>query len=636
MPKLDLPQSKVENKMNQVTLDLETTGLDPFSDGVVLVAYRIDGKGDPIVCSLEEARTDSALVRALGDHRSVLRGHNIKFDALFLHANGFFVNCQLDDTRVHAYLNWPTIPHDLKSLTEAKLGRSVVRLEDLLIKPKKSELEAYEKATAFSKVGGGFADTKQLIKYAAADVVNCDDLKRSMNTTPWWRDIEQPLTKCLFDMEKRGITLDTKRLAELEVEFGSRVEALQAYFGKLNPGSTKQLAERLKADGADLSMCDKTEKGSPKLDKLYFKKLAWSGSDFAKNILAYRGATKLLGTYITPLLDCGEKDGKVHGSFNQAGREDFYGESAGGTSTGRLTSSNPNLQNIPARSADGKRIRSCFIAAPGYQLFNADLKQIEPRLVAHYSQSPKLIHAYANNIDTHGMFGAEIFKVPIEKLSKTERFIGKSSWLATVYGCSYKKLLAICEQNSEDPLDLDLGPYIGLWDKLTLDEQKRIAKFNPTVNKELFAKWMFFKNVQDQFVSNNPELITWRNAHIARSKFSGSVVTIGGRRIPVLGLCSNNRREKAQAERHCVNYLIQGSAADIMKMILVRFQKEFVVAGKGHLLATVHDEVLGEFLADKNKDLLLSEVNAIMCGTVKLNNVPIDSDSKLLKSWSDK
>jgi len=621
--------------MTNLTLDLETTGLDPFVDKIVLVAFRFTGCPEPYTGTLADATANTRLRCALADPKVTMRGHNIKFDALFLHANGFEVNCQLDDTRVMAYLNWPNIKHDLKNLVERKLLRPVVRLEDITVYPSKKEMHKYTQNSDYAFVGGGYAPLDKLTEYAAADVVNCDDLKRCMNVTAWWRDTEMPMTKVLFDMEKRGLMIDRTRMGELETEFTDRKADLEAYFGELNPGSTKQLAAKLTADGVDLSVCDKTEKGSPKLDKLFFKKLAWQGNEFAGKVLDYRKTSKLLGTYISPLLTSSELDGRVHGSFNQAGVEDLWGDGTGGTSTGRLTSSNPNLQNIPARGSDGKRIRACFIPSKDHFMVNADLKQIEPRLVAHYSQSPKLIHCYQNGIDTHGMFGSEIFKVPIEKLTKTQRFIGKSSWLATVYGCSYKKLLAICETNSDDPLDLDLEPYIGLWDRLTAADHKRLLRFNPTANAEVYAKWMFFKNVQDQFISSNPELITWRNGHIARSKITNAVVTFGGRRIPVDNLCSGDRRLRAQAERHCVNYLIQGSAADIFKMVMVRAQKEIVNTGKGHLLATIHDELLCEFPSTENKDLSLSLVNAIMCSTVKLRNVPIESDSKIVSSWGD-
>jgi DNA polymerase-1 len=621
-----------------ITLDLETSGLDPFVDRIHLVVYRIVGVSERPICeSLESFKERLDVRRLLSSPDNILRGHNIKFDALFLVVNGVDVNCRLDDTRVLSYLNWPSEKHDLKSLVETKLKRPVVRLEDFGIKPAKGNIERFRGSRNYVEIDGLFFAKTKLTKYAIADVVNCDELKKRMSVSAWWRDYEMPLTKILFDMEKRGIALDSVKLEELNADYTRRVESLKAYFGDINPGSTKQLAARLTEEGFDLKkLAKKTDKGAPKLDKLFFKNLAWTGNEFAKNILQYRKLSKNLSTYVQPFLLEAKKGGRIHGSINQAGAEDFWGEGKGGTSTGRLTSSNPNLQNIPARTPEGKAVRSCFIASKGFKLFDADLKQIEPRLVAHYTQAPKLLKAYADGMDTHGMFAADIFKTTVDKLSKTERFIGKTSWLATVYGCSYKKLLQICETFSEDPLELNLEPYQMEWEKLHEVDRKKILRWEPLCDEVLYAKWMFFKNVQEAFKAANPEIMGWRSYHITRTRMLGFVTTLGGRRIKVDGLNSFDRGEKAQAERQAVNYLIQGSAADVMKMCLVKMDERFVKTGMGHLLATVHDEILGEYVDNIDGHVVESLVHDVMCNTVKLKNVSIDSDTKLINNWSEK
>jgi len=510
-------------------------------------------------------------------------------------------------------------------------------LNDLALRPLKRYHQAFKDNPKFVEISKAFFSLPQLKRYAIADVVNCDDLKKKMSITQFWRDVEMPLTTILFQMERRGIYLDQEKLKKLDEDYTRRVESLMAFFGDTNPNSPKQLAKRLEEEGFDLAvLAEKTDKGAPKLDKLFFKKLDWNGNEFAKNLLAYRKYSKNLNTYIRPLLEYAARDGRVHGSFNQAGMEDTWGEGKGGTATGRLTSSDPNLQNIPARTQEGKEVRSCFIATPGFKMFDADLKQIEPRLVAHYSQAPKLINAYANGLDTHGMFASDIFKKPVEELTKIERFVGKTSWLATVYGCSYRKLLQICELNSDTPLELNLGPYLGLFDKMHPLDKKKILRFHPKCDDVMYAKWMFFKNVQDQFKASNPEIMSWRAHHIARAKLTGFVTTLGGRRIQVFGLNSHDPKERAAAERHCVNYLIQGSAADVMKMVMVAFDKRLVKTGKGFLLATVHDEVLGEYPVDSDDEEMKKLIHDVMCNTVKLNNVSIDSDTKIINNWSEK
>jgi DNA polymerase-1 len=552
-------------------------------------------------------------------------------------ANGFEVNAKLEDTRVLAYLNWPHLKHGLKALTKIKLKRPVVELGDLSIKPHRKFVKFFENNPKFFKIGDDFFNRERVIDYAKADVTNCDDLRKAMHVTSWWREHEMPLTSTLFQMERRGINLDLDKLRSLDAEYTSRVDNLTAFFHPTNPNSSKQLAKRLEEEGFDLSsLAEKTEKGAPKLDKLFFKQLAWSGSEFADKLLSYRRYYKNLNTYIRPLLEYSKKDGRVHGSFNQAGVEDMWGEGGGGTSTGRLTSSGPNLQNIPARTKEGKEVRSCFVATKGFTLFDADLKQIEPRLVAHYSQAPKLLKAYNEGLDTHGMFASDIFHKPIEELTKIERFIGKTSWLATVYGCSYRKLLLICESNSDEPLTIDTSPYKGIFDRMDVPTKKKILRYAPLCDDDMYSKWMFFKHVQDEFKKANPEIMSWRSHQITRTKLLGHVVTIGGRRISIPDLHSEDRAKKAAAERQAVNFQIQGSAADVMKMVMSRFQKDFVDAGKGFMLASVHDEILGEFPDTQDPAETMALVNDIMCNTVKLKNVPIDSDSKIIANWSEK
>ena len=625
----------MENK--HVTVDLETGGLDPHNDAILLVVVSFGDGGEPLALTLGEAQGNDRLKACLADHNAILRGHNIKFDANFLSCNGFEVNAKLEDTKVLAYLNWPHEKQGLKSLVKTKLKKPVVELMDLAIKPHKKYHKFFDNNPKFFKIGDAWFNKERVTSYAQADVKNCDSLRKMMQVSQWWREHEMPLTTTLFQMERRGIGLDLDKLRSLDAEYTSRVDNLTTFFHPTNPNSSKQLAKRLTEEGFDLStLAEKTEKGAPKLDKLFFKQLAWSGSEFADKLLSYRRYYKNLNTYIRPLLEYAKKDGRVHGSFNQAGVEDMWGEGGGGTSTGRLTSTDPNLQNIPARTAEGKEVRSCFVATKGFTLFDADLKQIEPRLVAHYSQAPKLIKAYNEGLDTHGMFASDIFHKPIEELTKIERFIGKTSWLATVYGCSYRKLLLICESNSDEPLTIDTSPYKGIWDRMDRDAQKKVLRYAPLCDDDMYSKWMFFRHVQDEFKKANPEIMSWRSHHITKTKLLGHVVTLGGRRISVPNLHSEDRKEKAAAERHAVNYLIQGGAADAFKMVMNGLQRGIVDSGLGHLLAPVHDEMLGEIKNEFATEETRKLIHSIMCDSFTLKNVPVDSDTKWVKTWADK
>ncbi len=652
-----------------ISLDLETSGLDWQNDKILLNGYRINRKGSVIIVDPEKVNEE--LNGYLSNPNVTMSGHNCKFDALFLANNGYTINCQLEDTKVLAYLCWPTEEsYGLKHLVRVKLGKSPTELSDLMFKPLKRELAHLEEFShLYFKMGEKWCRKDKVIEYHQEDVLNIDRLRSIMVATDWFYNVEKPLTKLLFDVELHGCPLDKAHLDLLQLEYQSLANSLLMTLGDgFNPNSPAQVSKMLLETGHDLSkIAKKTESGNYSCDKQVLKKLAWNGSDVAKTLLDYRRIAKLLGTYILPFLECSQRDGRVHGSFNQTG-----------TDTGRLSSSDPNLQNIPARTKQGKAVRASFIASEGFA-FDSDLKQIEPRLVGHESQSPKLIKAYADGRDTHLMFAEDIFggqsnesgsgntdhvgeadsnklnsqskllsndpKRELEiggcssrsSITSTERFIGKTSWLATVYGCSPKKLLLICETFSDDPLTLDVEKY--LKDFFALPKKAKWGNSQEKMNleygdkaQEIFAKWQFFKNVQDRFIKANPEIWGWRNEHIERTKRLGYIKTLGGRVIRIPGLDSRNKWDVIEAERMCVNYQIQGSASDAMKMILVEFGKKIQATGKGRMHANVHDEIYGQI---KKKEYL-EDVKNVMESTVRLRNIKIESDTKLVANWGMK
>jgi len=644
-----------------VTLDLETTGLDWQKDTILLLGYRLDRKGDVLY--------DKEILRPmLSDPDVVLSGHNIKFDALFLANAGFDIQCHLEDTRVLAYLNWPeATSHSLKALVKERLRRKPTELSDIKFKPLKKDKEYLTHEEYFQFSDGEIVRKDLLSAYHRDDIINVDRLRAILTNSEWFTEVEMPLTKMLFEMELYGCPIDTSGVGVLDAAFTERERALLEQLlhsgavappdkkGKpqtYNPNSTAHNAFTLQTLGHNLEeICEKTAKGAYCVDKKLLKSLNWKGDRYAGTLLQYRKYSKLLSTYIRPFSEGASRDGRIHGSINQAGSENADGDGSKGTNTGRLSSSDPNLQNIPSRTKEGKEVRKLFISShETTHMFDSDLSQIEPRLIAHYTQAPKLLTAYANGVDTHGLFANDIFPgcdhtdkhiLETNPRAATERFIGKSSWLATVYGCSYRKLLTICENFSDDPLDLDLEPYYPMYDTLqeTCNTRGKCLKCKKHLQKnvgkdarKIYAQWMFFKNVQDTFKAKNPELFAWRDTHVARTRRIGYVVTLGGRRIDVKGLDSADFKERSSAERRAVNYLIQGSAADTMKLTMVRFQNEFVKPGYGRAFCTVHDEILGE-MYDKKHIVLVKD---IMENTMKLRNVLIKADSKLVANWGDK
>lgn len=638
--------SGILTKSTVVTCDIETSGLDWQTGRIHLLGYRLNGEGDIFYEDpYSSDRHTDELNTYLSNPANILRGHGIKFDALFLARAGYDIRCQLEDTRVMAYVCWPEAPsHSLKDLVRSKLRGTPTDLSSILFKPLKKDL-AYLTQDDYFEIDNQLVRKDLLRPYHTEDILNVDRLRALMTPPAWFFDVEMLLTKILFESELGGCPLDKSRLDMLQLELTSRCDAVMEKLGKdFNPNSPKQVVVQLEKMGYDLSkICGKTDGGAWSVDDASLKNLAFQGETFAVNLREYRRLSKLLGTYIEPLLTGCERDGRVHGSFNQAGSEDRDGGGAKGTVTGRLTSSNPNLQNIPSRTKDGKKIRSAFIASKGMYMFDTDLKQIEPRFVGHYTQSPKLIHAYNNNLDTHGLFACDIFrKETVEQLTTTERFVGKTSWLATFYGCWYRKLLSICERYSEERLVLDTGRFVGMFDLLPKVKNKAIwwedsqedliKQYGEEKARDLYAKWMFFKDVQDTFIKKNPELWNWRTEHINRVRYCGYVKTFGGRIIRIHGLDHKMRGIRQEAERKAVNYQIQGSAADAIKMITVQFGKQIVLAGKGNLFANVHDEILGELKDPKDIEL----VKYIMENTFTLKNIPIAADTHLINNWSEK
>lgn len=576
-----------------LTIDTETTGLDWVKETIYLVGYRID-RG---VVKQFEPKKDGwpeEFVSLLADSKVTKRYHNGKFDVLMLKAAGLKVNGLIDDTQILAYLDNPFRPVGLKALVEGVLQKPVTRMDDFGFKPLKKDLKAFADvgfdtdAHYFKDSEGQWYRKDLMYEYNRDDVLNCDSLRNCFLEGDWYKNVEQQITEQLVGAEAHGIRIDRTLLEALHRELEGQLEVLGGQLGGINPRSPKQVATLLGLPA-----------GSP-TDKIVLKHLAWGGNEKAKQILEYRRLSKLYTTYTTPILARLDDNGYLHGSFNQAGREKGDGEDTEGTRTGRLSSSDPNLQNIPARTELGKRVRQSFVPSPGKRMADSDLKQIEPRTVAHYTQNPFLLKAYKEKLDTHALMGAVIFEKQPDQLTKMERFIGKTCWLADFYGCYAEKLKYICEINSDDPIPYDVA---------------------------------YFEDIRKRLRKNNPQLYDWREQHIARVKATGFIQTIGGRIINIPNLHSRKYGERMEAERRAVNYIIQGSAADIMKLIMVKFYRELP---EFQLLAVVHDEVLGEFPETYDVDSMLWHINRIMTKTVKLNNVPIECDTFLCKSWADK
>ena len=644
-----------------VTVDLETTGLDPWKDKIILISYRVGGFG-PVVCIDYQAKDRNeedlrALRELLSESSNTIRGSNIKFDILFLRVNGFDIRTKPDDTRLLAYSNNPSESLGLKELALSKCGISAEKLiKDGGVEPKKKHIPYFEASPKYVKSAKKFFLKSRFIAYNKKDVELTDRVRGALPASEWYNQVEIPVLELLIETELRGAQIDRDYLERLgyeqEIEIISLQSDLRDYLkdkgiqilnskGKevpFNPGSTQQIAQAFTKLGYDLDRwTKKTPTGNPSCDGLFLKRAAWKGDPFAAKMCRIKKLLTLHSTFVIGLLDKLDVNNRLHGAFNQCGGADEDDDE--GTATGRLTSSGPNLQNIPARSKEGKKIRQAFIPTPGYVMFDADLKQIEPRVVGHYSQCPKLIRNYQEGVDTHRSFASSMYERGVETITADERFIGKVGALADIYGCFYKKLLYIVEKNSDEKPILAIEPYLSAFDSLSPKQRARLIATSPSEEdaREKQAQWMYFKAVQERFERAEWGIFSWRRALIEQTRKTGYIITFGGRKIKIEGLHAKDEYERAKAERKCVNYKIQGSStADIVKLVLVRYYNEIVKPGLGHLIAVVHDEILGEFRADLDRDKMLALVKDIMCNTVKLKNIPLDTDAHIIANWAEK
>ena len=618
----------------RIDLDLETEGVKWQTDRILLNGYRVDF--EPIRYA-DPNSIDPYLFDLLSDSRNDLYGHSIRFDALFLSKAGYQINCGLIDTKVMAYCTWPELlDHGLKYLCEVKLGRKYLEtLHDICFKPLKDD-QAYLEGYWDHYYGlMGLQGRKDKIDfYHREDVYNIERITNIMTPPQWFWEVEVPLTRILFEMELLGIQLDIPKLQGIKTDITNQLEVVKDRMGQdFNPDSKEQLIDRLKRSGIDVEgTTERTPKGAVKIDKVWLKRQAWAGSDLCKDVLEHRALNKMLNTYAEPFLEV--NDGRLRGSINQAGSTQDEGESTG-TKTGRLTSSNPNLQNIPSRTILGKTIRSCFIstAVDGYGLYDSDLPQIEPRLIGHFSQSGKLINAYQQKLDTHGLFAADVFG---RDFTASQRFIGKTGWLATAYGCSPQKLLTICETYSTDPLEIDFSGFKDRFNLLPETSKygwskKKLRDLYKEEAPVIYSKWEFFRDFQEKFIKANPEIWGWRNATIARARGTGYVRTIGGRTIKIEGLDSKNRWDRSSAERRTINYLIQGSAADIFKQLTLGFNG-LLQKKDGRFLAFIHDE----WLLESKKEIYNDEWQSVVDRTVQLRNVPLPLEISRINNWAEK
>jgi len=482
-------------------------------------------------------------LKPLLEDDSILKvGQNLKYDALVFLQRGIRLD-PIDDTMLMSYvLEGGLHGHGMDELSELHLSHTPIAFSEVTGKGK-------------DKLAFDCVPVKEATKYSAEDAdvtlrlyLLLKPMLREKAKRCVYETLERPLVMVLADMERAGVTVDPDLLRKLSNDFGKQQAALEKQIHKLaggefNIGSPKQLGEilfdRMKLEGGR-----RTKTGAWSTDSDVLEDVAAQGIPIAKKVLDWRGLAKLRGTYTDALPTyINAKTGRVHTSYAMAS-----------TSTGRLASTDPNLQNIPVRTEEGRQIRKAFIAAKGNKLISADYSQIELRLLAHIADIPQLKKAFADNLDIHAMTASEIFGVPIKDMPAEVRRRAKAINFGIVYGIS----------------------GFGLANQLGIPQSEASDYI-----KKYFAR---FPGIRD-YMEDTKQL----------ARTHGFVETLFGRRIHIREINSKAPGFRAGAERAAINAPIQGTAADVIRRAMARLPAALEEAKlNARMLLQVHDELIFE------------------------------------------
>ena len=573
----------------EFSLDLETTGKDPFRCeivGIALATKPYEGYYIPVGHSylgvpsqLPLAEVLNLLKPLLEAERPRVIGQNLKYDIEVLARYGVEVRGIAFDAMIAHWLLHPNAPsHSLENIVRDELGERVQSYKALLAEGGEKEMSE----VPLSRAG----------RYAAEDAEAVCRLRRPLTDKlreagllSLFQEVEVPLIQVLAWMERRGVLLDPEVLREqgkeLEVMLERLREELFALAGcEFNPGSVPQVREVL-YERLKLPVLARTKTG-PSTDSQVLRELS-AYHELPEKLIAYRELEKLRNTYIEKLpRHVNPKTGRIHTSFNQTG-----------TATGRLSSSEPNLQNIPARHEVGVDIRRAFVAPPGRLLLAADYSQIELRILAHLSGDPGLIEAFRKGEDLHRRTAAEIFGVPQEEVDSRMRTVAKRVNFGIVYGIS---------------------PY-GLARDLGIPQEEA----------KLFI---------DRFFSAYPKVREFIDRKVEEATKAGYAVTILGRRRPLPGLSTHDRRRQGYDRRNAINTPIQGSAADLMKLAMLRVHRLWEEGKlKADMILQIHDELIFE-VDEGEAEGAARLIREAMEGVWELA-VPLRVDMKVGTNWGD-
>ncbi len=569
---------------NFFSLDTETTGVDPITAELVGMSFSFAENQAfyvPVPANREEAlKIVNIFKPAFENPHSLKIGQNIKYDLNVLAHYGVTLQGKMFDTMIAHYVLQPELRHGMDYLAEVYLHYETIKIEEL-IGPK-------------GKKQGNMRDLPpaDVYKYACEDADVTLKLKHVLEkelvengVEKLFEEIEMPLMPVLAYMERNGVRIDPEALKETSRHFTARMNQIEQEVYQLagmefNIASPKQVGEVLFDRLKIVEKAKKTKTGQYVTSEEVLESLKGKHEIVGK-ILEHRGLKKLLGTYIDALPQLiNPATGRIHTSFNQTV-----------TATGRLSSSNPNLQNIPIRNEDGKEIRKAFIPDEGCEFFSADYSQIELRIMAHLSEDPHMIEAFQKGQDIHAATAAKIYKVKLEDVTREQRSKAKTANFGIIYGIS----------------------VFGLAERLNVDRKEA---------KELI----------DGYFENYPKVKAYMDESIRQAREKGYIETIFKRKRYLPDINSKNAVVRGYAERNAINAPIQGSAADIIKVAMIRIYRRFQEEGiRSKMILQVHDELNFSVLPEekeKVQQIVISEMEA----AYKMK-VPLRADYGWGQNW---
>lgn len=567
-----------------LVLDTETTGTEPMASELVGMSFSV-AEGEAWYVPVPADRAEAMAI--VEEFRDVLTnpkttkvGQNIKYDLLMLAQYGVWLAGPLFDTMVAHYVLSPELHHGMDYLAEVLLHYRTIPIENLIGPKGKNQKNMRDLAP------------EEVYKYACEDADVTLRLKnvlekqlREQGAYDLFHDIEMPLVPVLAQMEFNGVRIDTDALRETSALYTQRLQEIEQEIYSLagqpfNISSPKQVGEMLFETLKISAKAKKTKGGQYSTSEEVLESLR-DKHPVVGRILDYRGLKKLLSTYIDALPALiNPRTGRIHTSFNQTV-----------TATGRLSSSNPNLQNIPIRHEDGREIRRAFIPDDGCEFFSADYSQIELRIMAHLSGDTNMMEAFRLGQDIHAATAAKVYKVPLAEVTRDQRSKAKTANFGIIYGIS----------------------AYGLSDRMHVPVKEA---------KELI----------DGYFQTYPQVKAYMDSSIALARDKGYTETICRRRCYLPDINSHNAVVRGYAERNAINAPIQGSAADIIKVAMANIHQRFQREGiRSKMLIQVHDELNFSVLPEERERvqrIVIEEMEGAY-----LMQVPLQADCGWGKNW---